>query len=64
MTLKIFDVNGRAVRTFSNPQLGPGPHTIVWDGRDNHNRLLSPGVYLSRLRAGGGTFDQRMIRVR
>lgn len=45
ITVRIFDKDGRAVRTI---ELGPqdaGDHTAVWDGRDNLGGVLSPGEY-------------------
>jgi hypothetical protein len=34
---------------------------FTWDGRDDRGTLVSPGVYILRLRAGGRVFFRRMV---
>ena len=52
VSLVIYDVRGRIVRTLVDESRGAGVHTVVWDGRDGRGRSLSSGVYLARLQAG------------
>jgi len=47
--LRIYDVNGKKVRTFSLGDKKPGVYSIIWDGRDDEGRIVSAGVYLCRL---------------
>ena len=47
--LKIFDLNGRHVRTLVSEVLTEGEHSRIWDGRDTQGRLVASGVYLHRL---------------
>ncbi|HPU86411.1 MAG TPA: FlgD immunoglobulin-like domain containing protein, partial [Candidatus Latescibacteria bacterium] len=60
VTLAVYDVNGRLVRTLVGPtasaaQTFPsGPHEVVWDGRDSNGREVASGVYLVRLIAPEG----------
>jgi len=51
--LLIHDVNGRVVRSLVDTELGPGPWTIAWDGRDASGRRLAAGVYFARLAVNG-----------
>jgi len=51
--LVVYAASGRAVRVVENSTQSAGRHTLVWDGRDNAGRLLSPGIYLVRFSAGG-----------
>jgi hypothetical protein len=44
ISLKIYTLNGKLVRSFSNVQRG-----VVWDLRDQRGQKLSPNVYLYRL---------------
>ena len=48
VTLKIYDALGRTVRTLVDQELQPGNHEASLDGS-----LLSSGVYIGTLRAGG-----------
>ncbi|MBN2172322.1 MAG: carboxypeptidase regulatory-like domain-containing protein [Candidatus Krumholzibacteriota bacterium] len=54
VTLRIFDVNGRLVRTLAAARpFAAGVHAVSWDGRDEAGRPASSGIYLYRLEAGG-----------
>ncbi len=52
VTLKIYDLLGREVRTLLDDVRPVGTHSLSWDGRDDRGRLLASGVYIYRLRAG------------
>jgi hypothetical protein len=43
-TVKIFSVNGRLIATIDGSALGS---TVVWNGRDDNNKLLPSGVYIA-----------------
>jgi len=49
--LQIFDISGRAVKSFSLTDIGH-PSSVIWRGEDNVGRPVSPGVYF--LRSGDG----------
>jgi flagellar hook assembly protein FlgD len=52
VTLSIYDVLGREIRTLVQaPQL-PGVHSAYWDRRDTEGHRIPAGVYLCRLTAG------------
>ena len=52
VTVKIFDVLGREVRTLVHADFQAGRHRIRWDGRDGAGRQAASGLYLVRLSAG------------
>jgi subtilisin family serine protease len=64
VSLEIFDVSGRLVRTLEQGQRSAGRHTVNWDGRDNAGALVSSGVYLCRLSAAGEVVSRRMAMIR
>jgi len=49
VTLQIFDMNGRLVRTLLSGAQDAGSYNLTWDGRDDHSTPVSGGVYLTRL---------------
>ncbi len=53
VNLEIYDVIGTRVRTLYNDLRSGGIYTAVWDGKDDHGRSVSSGVYFCRLKAGG-----------
>ncbi|NIS38102.1 T9SS type A sorting domain-containing protein, partial [Candidatus Saccharibacteria bacterium] len=50
--LKIFDIQGRLIRTLVNKTLSAGQHEVSWDGRNDNGVKLSSGVYFYRIQAG------------
>lgn len=47
--IKIFDILGKEVRGYFFRKQAEGFHQVVWDGRDNQNRLVGSGIYFYRL---------------
>ncbi len=64
VTLRVFDVSGRAVRTLVEKRLGAGTHEAVWDGRDNRGSDVGPGHYFYRIKAGRWSDVKRLTLVR
>ena len=52
VTLKIYDITGRLVKSLVNRWQKSGTYTVVWDGRDINNKPVPSGVYFVQLQAG------------
>ncbi|RMF58143.1 MAG: T9SS C-terminal target domain-containing protein [Calditrichaeota bacterium] len=61
ITLHIFDVNGRRVRTLAEGEFAAGNHRVVWDGRDDNGVPVASGVYFYRLTTGSGFVTTRKM---
>jgi hypothetical protein len=48
MTIAMYDVLGRRVRTIMEGYLEEGVHTVTWEGRDDRGVALPSGVYYCR----------------
>jgi len=53
VSLEVFDVGGRMVRTLIDRKLRSGTGEFIWDGTDQAGRPVNPGSYWFRLRAQG-----------
>jgi hypothetical protein len=54
VTLKIYTVSGRLIRTFEDPGMAmPDYHEVLWDGRDDWGEPVANGVYFFRIQAEG-----------
>jgi hypothetical protein len=51
VTVEVFDMNGRRVRTLTNAFHPAGTHQAAWDGRDDAGEGLPSGVYAYRIQA-------------
>lgn len=49
VTITVYDIYGRKVSILVNEFLGPGRHTVTWDGSDNYKQAAS-GIYVVELR--------------
>jgi hypothetical protein len=60
-TLVIYSITGQRVRTLISGNQTAGTLSIVWNGRDDSGRMVSSGVYLSRLQMGDKVAVGRML---
>ena len=59
--LKIYDVSGALVKTLADGMQQAGVHQESWDGRDDHGREVSSGVYFYRLTAGRNSQNSKLV---
>jgi hypothetical protein len=59
--IRVYDVAGRLVRTLVNGTLPAGPHSIIWDGRNQDGRRVASSVYFYRMVAGSFTSQRKAV---
>lgn len=64
VSLKIYNINGRLVRTLVDEEHVPGYYSIVWDGRDSLGKEVSSGIFFFQLKTGRFVETQKMIILR
>jgi plastocyanin len=64
VSLEVYNLRGKRVRTLVRGILPPGQRTVVWNGRDDHGEELGSGVYLYRLTVDGRSLSRRMVLAR
>ncbi len=47
--LAVYNVNGQVVRRLVDGEIEAGPHSVVWNGRDDSGRGVATGIYFARL---------------
>ncbi|MEA3431957.1 MAG: FlgD immunoglobulin-like domain containing protein, partial [candidate division WOR-3 bacterium] len=52
VSLRIYDITGKLVKTLIDKTQEPGYFTITWNGRDEAGRKVSKGIYFYCLKAG------------
>ncbi len=60
VSLRVYDLAGRLVRTLVDEPRPAGPHTAFWDGRSDAGRSVASGTYVYRLDAGSSVLMKRM----
>lgn len=61
VTLAVYDLHGRHVRTLVDDVEEPGTKSVVWDGRNDRGESLGSGVYFLRLDAGTDRSVRKML---
>jgi len=61
VTLDIFNILGRRVRTLIDDDLASGSHTVTWDATDDHGRGVATGIYLYRLEVESEHQTKKML---
>lgn len=61
VTLSIFDLSGRKVRTLIDQDAAPGTFAARWDGRGSDGSQAHKGVFFARLTTDGVAADTRKI---
>ena len=64
VSLRVYDVRGRLVRTLVEESRGAGHYSVPWDGRDTRGQGVASGIYFYKLRAGAFTDTRKMALLR
>ena len=64
VTLTIYDILGRQVRTLVSGIEEPGFRSVIWDATDDLGRHVGAGVYLYQIQAGDFTQTRKMLLLR
>ena len=61
VTLEIYNIKGQKVKTLVNENLEAGNHSVIWNGKNDNNKLVSSGIYFYKLKAGDFNSTKKMI---
>jgi len=61
VNLKIYNIKGQLVKSFTTKYLEKGHKKIVWNGSNNHGDKVSRGVYLFSLEVGERKSVKKMV---
>ena len=61
VSLRVFDVSGRRIRTLARGWRPAGPHQIEWDRTDDSGARVGRGVYFYRLETAGRTLARKLV---
>lgn len=64
VSVEVFDVAGRRVRTIGLGRMPAGPARLTFDGLDDRKHALPSGVYFYRVRAGSETVTKKIVIAR
>jgi flagellar hook assembly protein FlgD len=60
VSLTVYDIRGRRVKTLVDAEMEPGQHKVTWNGKNERGEAVSSGIYLYTLKAADQTFTRKM----
>jgi hypothetical protein len=64
VSIKIFDMSGRSIKTLASAQMQSGDHQFVWDAKDERGNAPTTGIYFLRIETADYTETKKIIMVR
>jgi hypothetical protein len=61
VSIKVYDIRGRAVSTLADRVCSAGEHTVAWSGKGPEGSRLAPGLYVVAARAGNETETRKLV---
>jgi hypothetical protein len=61
VSLRVYDVNGRLVRSLVEGSLEAGTHRVMWNGHAGDGTKTAPGVYLAVVKIGSAQTASKMF---
>ncbi|MCK9426826.1 MAG: fibronectin type III domain-containing protein [Ignavibacteriaceae bacterium] len=61
VSIKVYDMLGREVKTLLNNEVLAGNHSVTWNGDDNNGMKVVSGVYLYKINAGDFVKTMKLI---
>ncbi len=62
--IKIFDINGRLIKTFENTRHVEGTYKIIWDGKNNNGQVAASGVYFCQVAFENSILVRKMLFIK
>lgn len=64
ISLAVYDLSGRLVRTLLREWSPAGPRSLSWDGTGDSGQAVASGTYLLRLESSAGAASRKLMLVR
>ena len=64
VTVTVFDIIGKHVKTLVQDNQSAGFKTIRWDGKNQNNENVAAGMYVYQIKSGLNTLSKKMILLR
>ena len=62
MSIDVYSLDGKFVKSLYVGPLSPGDHSFIWDGTDHQGVNMTPGIYLYRFTSPVFTETQMMVK--
>ncbi len=63
MKLIIYNLAGKMVRDLFDEMIGPGHHTIEWNGQDDDGQITPAGIYWVQLKSKDFNLNRKILKI-
>jgi hypothetical protein len=64
VTIKVYDIMGREVKTLADKMQTAGTHPVVWEGKNMQGNVAASGIYFYTIIFNGKSYIKKMILMR
>ncbi|MFC1734082.1 FlgD immunoglobulin-like domain containing protein, partial [candidate division KSB1 bacterium] len=64
VSIRVYDILGREVKTLMSQRIPAGQHSVTWDGTNNFRHRVSSGMYIYKLQAGEYSAVKKMLFIK
>ena len=61
VAIEIYNLKGQLVNTLVNKEMQSGQHSVVWNGKDASGKLVSSGLYFTRVENVGKAVTRKIL---
>ena len=59
--ISIYNLKGQKVKTLIGEAIQAGDHSVIWNGRDEHNKPVSSGIYFYKIKNDNREIVKKMV---
>lgn len=64
VSVRVFDVQGRAVATLIDKSMAPGLYRVAWNGKTDAGHSLASGIYFAQIQSGASRQSVRLTMLK
>jgi hypothetical protein len=64
VSISIYDVNGRLIKTLADAQMQQGAHQLIWNAKDEKGNAVTVGIYFLRMQSENYTGTKKLVVVK
>ena len=64
VNLSIFNIKGQLVKTLLDDETSAGPHSLVWNGKDERGKNVASGIYFTKIKTDKSVQTKKMLLIK
>lgn len=64
VSIQIFDISGRLIRSINQEMKNAGTYQVVWEGKNNESQTVASGVYFYMVKFNNSIMTKKMLFIK